>query len=175
MTSKAQSPAQELAERAAESIPSLQAAAAAVGLQDHQRMLRDHARRVRDSHRVGARAAGMDDIAAEPTGDDMGDIIISGDITNTYLPPPLAAQTSQPTAAPASNSAPAAPGLSNWTKAALVAASLASGGVGAAIPLLTNLLSNKPAPPPATQPLKLQGYEIRLVPDKAERGVGSGG
>jgi hypothetical protein len=172
MTNSPQTPAQELAERSAESIPALQAAAAAVGLQDHQRMLRDHARRVRDSHRLGAKAAGLDDLPADAGGDDLGDIIISGDITNTYLP----AQSTPPAAKPDMTNA--TNGLTNLARAAIIGASLLSGGIGGAIPLVANLLFSKPAPapvatpapappaPPAPQPTKQPGYEIRLVPDK---------
>jgi hypothetical protein len=153
-------------------------------------MLRDHARRVRDSHRMGAKAAGLDEVASEQDGsdagdDNMGDIIISGDITNTYLPPPSpaqltpspaqltppTAQTNMSNAIP--SSAPSATGLSNLAKAAVIGASLLSGGVGATIPLVANLLLNKPAaptPPPIVES-KPQGYEIRLVPEA--QGVGS--
>ena len=75
------SPTQELAKRAAEAGGGLAAAAKALGLQDHQRLLRDSARRVRESHRGMAKAAGMEDtLEAAGAGDDLGDILVTGDI-----------------------------------------------------------------------------------------------
>ena len=76
-----QSPAMESAERAAETIPGLSAAAAAVGLEDHRRMLRDHASRVADSYALGRKA--FTDQQQDDGCDDMGDIVITGDIKIT--------------------------------------------------------------------------------------------
>src|SRR5262245_35658773 len=51
-------PQQQVAERSAEGI-GLGTAAAAVGLQDHQRMLASAAQRLREGHVASARAAGF--------------------------------------------------------------------------------------------------------------------
>lgn len=77
-------PQQEIAKRLAEAGGGLAAAGRAVGLQDHQRLLRDNARRVNDSHRAMAKAAGMGEVlgkAQQEEGDDLGDILVTGDIT----------------------------------------------------------------------------------------------
>ncbi len=80
-----QEPIPEGLERLAEGMPGLHLGALAVGLQDHQRMLRDHAKRVRESHLFGMRAAGatpkeLSEGEAVAEGDDMGGIYICGDI-----------------------------------------------------------------------------------------------
>lgn len=75
-----QSPMMESAERAAETIPGLAAAAAAVGLQDHQRMLRDAATRLQDSYNIGRGALLAEQPKQMKDDDDMGDIVITGDI-----------------------------------------------------------------------------------------------
>lgn len=60
-------------------IPGLAAAAKAVGLQDHKRLLEASAKRVDDSHRLGMKQLGFD---VEKNGDEMsGDIFICGDIS----------------------------------------------------------------------------------------------
>ena len=76
-----QSPQMETAERAAQTIPALSAAAAAVGLEDHRRMLQQHAHRVADTYALGRKALTNE----PPTNnvDDMGDIVITGDIKIT--------------------------------------------------------------------------------------------
>ena len=71
-------PMEEIAKRTAEAGAGLAAAAKAVALQDHQRMLRDHADRVKDGHRWMAKVSGAD--VTDREGDDMGDIIVTGDI-----------------------------------------------------------------------------------------------
>lgn len=73
------SPKRESAERAAETIPGLSAAAAAVGLQDHQRMLHQHAQRLKDTYEMG-KAAFTGEKQQQPSGDEIGDILITGDI-----------------------------------------------------------------------------------------------
>ena len=72
-------PTGEAAERISKTIPALAAAAKAIGLQDHRRMLNAAANRVDDSHKAGMKQLGFD---VETNGDDMaGDIFICGDIT----------------------------------------------------------------------------------------------
>jgi len=73
-----QEAAHEMGERVAET-SDLTAAAFAVSIQDMQRQLRDSSRRIRDSHKIGMRDAGMP-ISNEGDGDEMGHIIITGDI-----------------------------------------------------------------------------------------------
>lgn len=75
-----QTPLEQVAERSAETHPALSAAAAAVGLQNHRQALSSHEQRLKDSHAAQMKAIGM-----EPTGgaDEMGDILITGDITAT--------------------------------------------------------------------------------------------
>lgn len=70
-------PKLEAAERAAETYPALSAAAAAVGLQDHRQSLNSHQSRVADSHKAQMKALGLE---ASQAGDEMGDIVITGDI-----------------------------------------------------------------------------------------------
>lgn len=127
---------QEIAQRAAETGPGLAAAAKAVGLQNHQRMLRDAANRVRDSHLAQMKAAGFDPGNAPE--DDMGDIIITGDIQ--YAPAPATEPTS-PASTPAVVSSP----LSTLAKTLISAALLGAGAAGGAgIPWLAGAFS-KPA------------------------------
>lgn len=72
-------PTGEAVEQISKLIPNLAAAAKAVGLQDHKRLLEASAKRVDDSHRLGMKQLGFD-VAKD--GDDMGgDIFICGDIT----------------------------------------------------------------------------------------------
>lgn len=72
------SPLEEIAKRTGEAGAGLAAAASAVGLQDHQAMLRDHRQRVRDDHQWAKELRGQ--MADGMTGDDVGDIVITGDI-----------------------------------------------------------------------------------------------
>ena len=114
------------------------AGAKAVALHDHKRMLDDHARRVRDSHRIQMQKLGLkpEDMAED---DDMGDVFVCGDITTT-------------------NQAPS-PGdgkqSSTTTKILpyVLAAALAGGGAAAGLPALVSALRQPPDQPPvATQP-----------------------
>ena len=80
-TPREQTPAEEVAERVAEAVPGLKAAAAAVGLQDHQRMLHRNDQRLRDGYQLGRAAfTGQQVDEAMSDGDEMGDIVITGDI-----------------------------------------------------------------------------------------------
>ena len=128
-----------MAERAADSLPGLGAAAYAIGLEDHRRALHDFAQRVRIDHRMGLRTLGMEDLAQQPSEDDMGDIVICGDITNNIsgrnLPSagaPATPTTPEPASPRPSVSEPAVPGLSGLAKAAVIGSSLLGlGGIGA--------------------------------------------
>jgi hypothetical protein len=129
-------PLEEIANRTATAGAGLAAAAKAVGLADHKRMLEDHARRVRDGHRVQMRSLGME--ASEPEDDEMGDVFVCGDITQ---PTP----TSQPPIAATQKILPY-----------VLAAALAGGGLGvggATIPILMALANQgKATTPVAEQP-----------------------
>ncbi|MDD4892005.1 MAG: hypothetical protein PHU85_18955 [Phycisphaerae bacterium] len=161
---------QEIAQRAAETGPGLAAAAKAIGIQDHQRMLRDAANRVRDSHRAQMKAAGFD--PGNPPEDDMGDIIITGDIQYAPAPTPEpvapAANTSASTAAP-----PA--GLSPLAKTLISAALLGAGAAGGvAVPWLAGAFSKPaasstaPAVPSQAAQVVLQPHLVTTVPAAAQ-------
>lgn len=75
-----QSPAEETAERSAETMPGLAAAAAAVGLENHRRMLHQHAKRTTEGHKAQMGALGID--VGDEDSDEMGNIVITGDITS---------------------------------------------------------------------------------------------
>ncbi len=76
---KQQTPWQQVAERAADAIPGLQAAASAIGLESHRAMLNDSRKRIADSHAIQMQAAGFN---APDSEEAMGDIIITGDISS---------------------------------------------------------------------------------------------
>lgn len=90
----AKDPFQVLRERAADSIPGLGAWAHIIGIQNIKRVMQAAHRRTDDGHRAMARAAGMEDIVAKApeAGDDMGDVIITGDITTTSPTAPMPTQ-----------------------------------------------------------------------------------
>jgi len=80
----------------------LMMAARAIATEDYRRAMRDHAQRVRESHKAMAKAAGAEDsLLDDPEAEDMGDINISGDHYNTVAPPkePVS-QTSQQASRP---------------------------------------------------------------------------
>lgn len=77
-------PIQEIANRAASAGAGLAAAAKAVGLADHKRMLDHASTRVREYHEAQMMAMGLtrEEIdAMAPGAEDMGDVITTGDIT----------------------------------------------------------------------------------------------
>lgn len=85
---------EEIAKRAAEAGAGLAAAAQAVGLEDHRRMLRDASKRLRDGHRAMMRAAGQPETSDASDGDmGGGNIYVTGDIdahpmSLPWAPPP---------------------------------------------------------------------------------------
>lgn len=148
------SPSEKIAERVADLAPGLAAVAKAVGLEDHRRMLRDHARRVMDSHRMQAKALGMGDVVSESSDDDMGDIIVTGDIhysgaSAPQLPWAKDQPQHQSTPEPPSQPPEEPSLLSKIAKpAAIAAGAAAAGGIGAAaVKVLW-----PDAPPPVVQP-----------------------
>lgn len=151
------SPVEEIANRAATSGAGLAAAAKAVGLADHKRMLEDHARRVRDSHRVQMARLGLELPADE--GDDMaGDIFVCGDITNQAPVASSPAATQPVTPQPATGSVTTA-AKKIWPY--VLAAALGSGGLGAGVMAAINsLTSDAPVVQPAVD--TDTEYELRI-------------
>ena len=144
-------PAQTVAKTVAEVAPKLAVAAKAIALDDMQRQLRDHAARVSDSHRMGAKALGMEELVEEPEKGSMGHIVITGDINvsdpaslqsamSALSGQPQPQQTPPPSATPEvprANIAPVAGGAGSLWKTALISAALiALPGIGVAIPWL---------------------------------------
>lgn len=142
-------PLEEMANRAATAGAGLAAAAKAVAVADHKRMLDDHARRVRDSHRLQMKKLGLEVNDAED--DEMGDVFVCGDITTTTATQPPA--TTQPTSA-------AAPKILPY----VLAAALAGGGLGLGAAALPTLLSRgkQPVPAPSDTDTDTQ-YELRIT------------
>lgn len=133
-------PLAEIAKRAAEGTQGLYTAALAVGVEDHRRMLKDHAERLKAGFTDARKASGFGgekDAKSEGEGDEMGDIIVTGD--NHYH---LLNEGVKP--APSSPAAPSATpsGLSPLAKG-LIATALATSGLGAAASIADWL---KPAP-----------------------------
>ena len=162
------SPVQEIGKRTAETVPGLQAAAHAVGLEDHRRMLRDNASRVRDGHRAMMLAAGFNprQLGASDEADDadMGGIVVTGDITYSGVMPPAMQQQMQSQPAPA-----VAGGVPGWVKSGLVATGMVGSALGGA--LLPGLVGNqRPAPqPPAPPPSYTDtntNYELQIIKDE---------
>jgi len=147
-------PQQEVADTVAKLAPRLAVAAHAVGLEDHRRLLSDYAQRVRDGHKAMANAAGMGDTVTELPRDDMGNLVVTGDInvgggdasSVQKILEALNNQQSKPTATtqPAT-AAGAATGMSNLAKVVTAAGLLLGGsGLGAGTTYLLSTL-NKPA------------------------------
>lgn len=138
-----QTATQEAAQRTAQAGAGLLAAARAIAIQDQQRSLTSHARRVDDSHRAQMRALGMEDIADRAEPDDMGNIIVTGDINmmpgsdGRSLPwstvPPSPPETPQPQEQTPASTQPAAQasGIASLVKpAAMIAAAATAGAAG---------------------------------------------
>lgn len=134
-------PIPEIANRAATAGAGIAAAAKAVGLADHKRMLEDHAQRVRDTHRMQMAALGHPIAAADAESEDMGgDVFVCGDITTTQqAPPPAAAAT--PAAAAA---------VKIWPY--VLAAALGSGGLGLGTAAAINAWTSRTETPSVGQP-----------------------
>lgn len=162
------SPIQEWAKRAGEIYPGLQGAGLAVGLQDHQRMLRDHARRLLDGHKAQMKAAGFSDLAEADGGDDMGDILVTGDITvtNPQQPAPQAIPQASPQAAQAEPTDSSLPG---WVKSLALTGGMLGSAIGGAG--LASILSGpdgaEVVQPPAQEVPEFNDtntqYELQLV------------
>lgn len=141
----------EMANRAATAGAGLAAAAKAVALGDHKRLLDDYAQRVRDSHRAGMQALGVE-LPPEPEGDDMGDVFVCGDITTTTQQAPQETQAIQAGPAPTKEQ-------KIWPY--VLAAALGSGGLGVGLSALLNALTAKDSPA-IVQPDTDRQYEVRI-------------
>lgn len=116
-------PVREIQDRLAQAAPA-KAIPFLVALENFRANQRDHRQRVRDSHLMGAKALGMESLVGKASEDDMGDIIVTGDIS----------QNSSDTAKP--NSA-----LGTAATAAIGAGTLAAG-------ILLNSWMQQPTPTP---------------------------
>lgn len=148
---------EKIAERVADLAPGMVAAARAMALQDHRRTLNSYQKRVNDSHRMQAKALGMEDVVSDSPEDDMGDIIVTGDIHYIGASAPQLPwskeqpqQPQQPSQEPTPHPEPEDESLlSKIAKpAAIAAGTMAAGGIGAAA---VNALWPDD-PPPVVQP-----------------------
>lgn len=164
-----QSPAEKIAEQVAEKAPGLTVAAYTEAIDNFRRANDSYRKRLADSHRWHAKALGME--ASDTEGDDVGNLVVTGDVYGSDAASIIAAlqgsqqaspqggqqetleppATSPPVTAPPSTMAPAATspaatGTSNFAKAAIVAAGLLGGSaLGAGIPWLAGAYSKPPA------------------------------
>lgn len=132
----------------------LAAGAKGVGLADHKRLLDDHAKRVRDTHRLQMRSLGLE--LPETEDEDMGDVIVTGDITIT--PPPESAASDPKPTRPASRLLP---------YALAATAALAGGGLGAGLMALANRPAAPVAPIVTGDDTDTQ-YELRISSGEVE-------
>jgi hypothetical protein len=168
-----ETPTQEVNRRAAQYVPQIEAGKSAVMLESMRRQATAYDKRVADSHRLGQKIVNA---ALKGVGGplDMGNMTICGDITQHIHPPPSDPKTStqqwpvSPVAQVVKETV-VQKGLSGLAKTGIVAAMLASGGLGAAIPSLLAWW----AKPAATAVAKDVGARIRvywrdveLTPDK---------
>lgn len=107
--------------------------------ENHREMLRDANRRVRDSHKMGMQALGMQAENESAEGDDMGGIILARDI---HQHPPQEEKQSLVSK------------LAPW----LAAAALGSGGLLAGLKMAEQ--KARPTPPGPASPIE---YELRIV------------
>ncbi len=159
--SAGQTPLEEMAERASETIPGLYVAAGAVGLEDHRRMLAEHARRVRSDYNRLNKVAGGD---VDQGGDDMGNITITGDINvadtkqiNRVLDQ-LGKAGSNGQTQPAAVQPSAPPPPSAWSKAWPWVLAGAAGLAGAGIPTAISAL--RPDPTPVAPVVEMPKYDV---------------
>lgn len=152
-------PIEEIAKRTAEAGAGLAAGAKAVGLADHREMLRDHARRVRDDHEWAKQLRGQEPSAAG--GDEMGDIIVTGDIYGDAAVRALEKRKQSQPEQPQRQSAPVAA-----TAAKLLAWPLAvAAGIAAGAGIMS--LVDREPPPPVVVPgdIVFPAYDVeRWVP-----------
>lgn len=164
-------PTEEMGKRFGEVVPGLKAAAGAVGLESHRQMLHDYAARVRSDYKFQQSLLGNTIEDDDKPEEEMGDIIITGDLNfggstspeqaisalkskvATVTSKGTAAAPAAPTDTPATPAAPTEPvasaggasvsaGIPTWLKVGLTIAALgASGGTGA---IIASLLTSAP-------------------------------
>jgi len=165
-----QSPHQEIAERVAEVAPGLAAAAHLSAVQDARQLQADHRRRLADSHRAQMQALGMESTES-PGGDDVGNLVITGDVYGSDAAEIVRAlqgnKMDQPASVtpqqPVNSAVPDKPGMSKWIQSLIAGGLLA---VGSGIGWGVNWLASKPAAPVNTtviQPGENQQLGIEVV------------
>lgn len=156
-------PVAEIANRAATAGAALAAAAKAVALSDHKRMLDDHASRVRHSFRAGLAKLGYEvPPAAE---DDMaGDVFVCGDITTQLAPEPVPQMTPAPVPvqSPPVSTTQTPPASTSKVWPYVLAAALGSGGLGAGVTAAINTWTSRTEPPSVGQPAPDTQWELRI-------------
>ena len=160
-------PVQEMANRAATAGAGLAAAAKAVALADHKRMLDEANRRTREGHVAMMLAAGFDPDSLKTDEDDEmgGDVTVTGDIHITTTPPAPQSPSAQQTAP--SDAEPRKPSKAAAAALPLAAAALGTGlgAAGLAAVKMMKPTTPTPAVQPATHPRFTDTdtqYELRL-------------
>jgi hypothetical protein len=120
-------PLDKIRERIAEAAPA-RAIPFLVAVENMRANQRDHRQRVRDSHLMGAKSLGMESLVGKSSEDEMGDIIVTGDISQN------SSDTAKPTSA-----------LGTAATAAIGAGTLAAGI------LLNSWMQPAPIPPPVIE------------------------
>jgi len=172
-----QTPVEEITERVGEVLPGLAAAAKAVGLDNHRKALEDHRRRVYDSHKWMMGASGGESANMAGT-EDMGDIIITGDIygrevaervfgkqdSTEQAPAEPEATTTEPEPATPTETTETQANTTNWMKNAALAAALLAGG--ASIPTAYMAWQSTQTPVAETPSIEMPKYDVeKWVPE----------
>lgn len=112
-------PLQQIRERLADAAPA-KAIPFLIAVENMRANQRDHRQRVRDSHLMGAKALGMEGLVGKSQSeDDMGDIIVTGDITQrSDGAKPTSALGTAATAAIGAGTLAAGMLLNNWMQPA---------------------------------------------------------
>lgn len=142
-------PLETIANRVADILPGIKAAQAGVMLEDLRATQKAHRQRTQDGHKAMAKAAGVKIDKADAE-DDMGDIVITGDITMTQPAPPV--EPPQPPPPPLPSSQPK-PKRSSLLKSVAIAAALSGmgGGIGVTVPWLLGMFDKTPVAAPADE------------------------
>lgn len=169
MPPSSKTPIQEIGQRTAEAAPGLAAIAKLIATKEHEQILADARQRVRDSHRMHARALGMEDVVSDQHQEGAAassKYMICGDVYGDEAAKQVfAGQSSQSNTAGATES-PAASKMGLLAKAALAAALIGGGaGVGAGVPYLLSILQQQPETPAVEQSEQSDQdtqYELRI-------------
>lgn len=130
-------PLEEIAKRVSEGATGLATAAHAVAVRNYAVSQGDYRHRINDSHRAGMKAIGLnrDELSASDAEDEMGDIIVTGDVYGDRAIAGLQRQSPPDREAPSSRTLPSL----------IVAASLLVGGAGLGVLVADWLLPDPPA------------------------------